>query len=503
MVALSMERQRCRNHSRQACLCLLLSLLLLAPNGARALKGGTIASPVSDQSMSQRTMSKSKMSNKLPFQHPSTQRKPSKSNPRQMKKFYNDGPEWKPARFRVLVHCLQSSGCTYFMAILGQSANVLTALDVAINSGGVPRRVKDVVVRDEIPVHKEIDITWSNDNHSSNAIVVAKVPIWGADHQDPVHRLQQMKRKFKPHITILFVRHPVDNLASLNKHLQSKRTHEPGYALSHGDPVSKLRALEVLWKKRDVLFTEVIHYAELFLDRSNLVTRLKALELSDFNSNAPKGQASSQRLPITHCNFCCINAVRDIVADTRARLRFRISWGGGGINHLSPASEYRKGSRKSKLRREVEGASPETLIWSEQLEDYLSKRHRRKRKNEETLQKQNTELAIATGQNFISACQEAESSGFCAAQKQRVAYQNHKNSKLGVYEDLARISAVPHSDYRAKRKSRPMARFASISIALEALALPFSMSSAHLAGAGLIFAILAYLSSCSPRGNSR
>ena len=83
-----------------------------------------------------------------------------------MKKFYNDGPEWKPARFRVLVHCLQSSGCTYFMAILGQSANVLTALDVAINSGGVPRRVKDVVVRDEIPVHKEIDITWSNDNNN-------------------------------------------------------------------------------------------------------------------------------------------------------------------------------------------------------------------------------------------------------------------------------------------------------------------------------------------------
>ena len=63
-----------------------------------------------------------------------------------MQRAYKDGPEWAPAQFRVLVHCLQSSGCTYFMAILGQSAQVVTVLDVAINSEGVPARAQDVVL---------------------------------------------------------------------------------------------------------------------------------------------------------------------------------------------------------------------------------------------------------------------------------------------------------------------------------------------------------------------
>ena len=80
---------------------------------------------------------------------PGTRPKVIPIRPTRKQRAYKDGPEWAPAQFRVLVHCLQSSGCTYFMAILGQSAQVVTVLDVAINSEGVPARAQDVVVRED------------------------------------------------------------------------------------------------------------------------------------------------------------------------------------------------------------------------------------------------------------------------------------------------------------------------------------------------------------------
>ena len=150
-----------------------------------------------------------------------------------------------------------------------------------------------------------------------------------------MERLRRLQRQFNPHATLLFVRHPVDNLASLNKHRLSKRTHNRGYALSHGDPDSKLQALEKLWKQREELFSEVVHYAELFLDRPNLIERLRLL-------HRPREGAPSIDLPITHCNFCCLNAVRDLIADTKGRLRVA----GGGALAISVLPRVLEGSRK-------------------------------------------------------------------------------------------------------------------------------------------------------------
>ena len=232
------------------------------------------------------------------------------------------------------------------MAILGQSAQVVTVLDVAINSDGVPARAQDVVVREDAYPSTSSNSTKPDNSSHPATIVVAKVPIWGLHEDDPVERLRRLQRQFNPHATLLFVRHPVDNLASLNKHRLSKRTHNRGYALSHGDPDSKLQALEKLWKRRQELFSEVIYYPELFLDRANVVGRLRSLR-------RPGEVVPSIGLPITHCNFCCLNAVRDLVADTKDRLRFRVAWGGGGISHLSPAGAYRKGSREKDLIDEV------------------------------------------------------------------------------------------------------------------------------------------------------
>lgn len=52
-------------------------------------------------------------------------------------------PDWPKATRRVLVHCLQSSGCSYFMTVLSQSPSIATAIDVAVNSDGVPKSPDD------------------------------------------------------------------------------------------------------------------------------------------------------------------------------------------------------------------------------------------------------------------------------------------------------------------------------------------------------------------------
>ena len=54
-----------------------------------------------------------------------------------------DTPDWPKATRRVLVHCLQSSGCSYFMTVLSQSPSIATAIDVAVNSDGVPKSPDD------------------------------------------------------------------------------------------------------------------------------------------------------------------------------------------------------------------------------------------------------------------------------------------------------------------------------------------------------------------------
>ncbi len=371
---------------------------------------------------------------KLPLPQPGTYPKGVPIRPARMQRAYKDGPEWAPAQFRVLVHCLQSSGCTYFMAILGQSAQVVTVLDVAINSDGVPARAQDVVVREDLyPSSSSPNSTTADKSRNPATIVVAKVPIWGLHEECPVERLRRLQRQFNPHATLLFVRHPVDNLASLNKHRLSKRTHHPGYALSHGDPHSKLQALEKLWKRREELFSEVVYYAELFLDRQNLIERLRLLH------RRRREGAPSIDLPITHCNFCCLNAVRDLVADAKDRLRFRVAWGGGGISHLSPAGAYRKGSREKDLIDEVKGISPETLRGSDRSEKSLSKSKKTKRPGSSG----SATLEEARGDDFVRACAEAERRKECTAQKRRLPRPSENKTKSPVAADFAENARLP------------------------------------------------------------
>ena len=119
--------------------------------------------------------------------------------------------------------------------ILSKSPDVATAIDVAVNSKGVPDRAEDVQIRD------------SSDN---STVAVVKVVVWGDRQEDPVQRLQNLKARFRPHASILFIRHPTDNMLSLKKHLVNPRKGGPGYARSKGDPPDKLRALEKLFLNR-------------------------------------------------------------------------------------------------------------------------------------------------------------------------------------------------------------------------------------------------------------
>ena len=427
---------------------------------------------------------------------PGTRPKVIPIRPTRKQRAYKDGPEWAPAQFRVLVHCLQSSGCTYFMAILGQSAQVVTVLDVAINSEGVPARAQDVVVREDAYPSTSSNSTKPDNSSHPATIVVAKVPIWGLHEDDPVERLRRLQRQFNPHATLLFVRHPVDNLASLNKHRLSKRTHNRGYALSHGDPDSKLQALEKLWKRRQELFSEVIYYPELFLDRANVVERLRSLR-------RPGEVVPSIGLPITHCNFCCLNAVRDLVADTKDRLRFRVAWGGGGINHLSPAAEYWKGSRKKDLIDEVKGVSPETLRGSDRSEKSLSK----EKKTKGSWSSGTATLEDASGDGFILACAAAERSKECAAQKRRLPHPSENKTRAPVASSpFAGAAARVPVGMRNKKprgfrggtnrfgKPTPTKR-SSI------LEMDSSEETAHLVGFFVICSLLAYLAKCGGNRN--
>ena len=399
--------------------------------------------------------------------------------------YRDDGPEWAPAQFRILVHCLQSSGCTYFMAILGQSAAVVTALDVAINSEGVPARAQDVVVReDAFPRLSGSSANSSNSSSLPATIVVAKVPIWGLHEEDPIERLRRLQRQFKPHATLLFIRHPVDNLLSLNKHLLSKRTHHPGYALSHGDPASKLDALERLWKKRDKLFSGVIYYGELFLDRPGVLKKLQTLR-------RPGDDAKSVNLPVDDCSFCCLNAVRDIVADTKSRLRYRVSWGAGGISHLSPAAEYKHSkNRKGDALSEVKSLSPSLLHWSDNLEKKLAK----KPKAASRWSEGDASFSSTRGEDFILACADAEATGVCKPQKPHVPHPStNKEQHDVVSPNHQRRGAKGIANMRGKLARQKPSNERKVPSQGD---LPFTEETAHTAGVVLIFGLLTFLARC-------
>ena len=238
----------------------------------------------------------------------------------------NDPGPWRPPEYRILVHCLQSSGCSYFMAILSQSPAVVTAIDVAVNQKySIPRSYKNVLVRGPDAIR----------------IVVAKVVVWGIRQIDPVRRLIELKKALRPHATILLLRNPEDNFLSLQKHVVGRKG-GPGYAMSKGSPSDKLKALEKLFKTNMSLFNATIYYGDLFYARAEVVESLQALDL-----------------PIEHCNFCNPNNLRDIVLFSKAYLKYDARWGAGGITALTPAAQYKLGHRNKGSSNKVHGFCPE------------------------------------------------------------------------------------------------------------------------------------------------
>ena len=93
----------------------------------------------------------------------------------------------------------------------------------------------------------------------------AQVVLHGDEVADGGARLRAIAHAFAPDATLLYVRHPADNLASLQKHVRpgvaekgvvdrcGKLGAPIGYGWRCGTPAGKLRALEAVWRSRDAL----------------------------------------------------------------------------------------------------------------------------------------------------------------------------------------------------------------------------------------------------------
>ena len=87
-----------------------------------------------------------------------------------------------------------------------------------------------------------------------------KVAVRGEDVVDSVNRYLYVIKRFQPDISIFFIRHPVDNWASLDKHIRSTTNRKKpdkchgntalaiGYGWRCGTPNGKLTALEHLYR---------------------------------------------------------------------------------------------------------------------------------------------------------------------------------------------------------------------------------------------------------------
>eukprot|EP00927_Polykrikos_kofoidii_P086551 TRINITY_DN9731_c0_g3_i1.p1 TRINITY_DN9731_c0_g3~~TRINITY_DN9731_c0_g3_i1.p1 ORF type:complete len:726 (+),score=126.97 TRINITY_DN9731_c0_g3_i1:52-2229(+) len=164
----------------------------------------------------------------------------------------------KPRPKTILIVCLQSSGCSLFAKLLAQRRGTLVYPDMHV-----------YVQPNSLPAIHDLD-TEDVD------FVVLKTTIQGDEVADPLERLQQMKARFKPDKTVLFLRHPGNNLMHLVKHSLDKvdtdcAPHELsnfGYGSRCGSPQGKLRSLEVLWQEREDIFDAIVCLTDLIADKS-------------------------------------------------------------------------------------------------------------------------------------------------------------------------------------------------------------------------------------------
>ncbi|GBG24656.1 Hypothetical Protein FCC1311_008742 [Hondaea fermentalgiana] len=191
-----------------------------------------------------------------------------------------------PARFaavgdvkrplRVFVACLQASGCTLLSYLLAQRDRTASILDVG--------------VRQELPpasFYKFAEAGYPNID-----TIVLKYPMRGSDAISPDAWIANVKDNFKPDVTLLFLRNPVDMYLHLINHVGTNFANaipsdadlarcealkgDDSYGLTCGSPESKLRAINQVYRDQDSLgVSAIVRFEDICNDRLTLKETLE------------------------------------------------------------------------------------------------------------------------------------------------------------------------------------------------------------------------------------
>ena len=159
---------------------------------------------------------------------------------------------------RVLLYCLQDSGCTLLSMALAQlPATVVVA---------------DLFIRSRIPCPQDFRTSFQRAHPNGSIIVKMTLRAFG-EPDEAAKRLSAIRAAFQPHLVIFFARDPWANYARLSTQ---------GYSREQGAITAKFRHFDALFERRDALANATLHYHELS-DASGvaaLVARLRELGIS-------------------------------------------------------------------------------------------------------------------------------------------------------------------------------------------------------------------------------
>lgn len=184
-------------------------------------------------------------------------------------------PFTKKRPLRVFIACMQASGCTLLSYLLGQKNNTAVILDMGVRQN-IPKRAYFAKANHAYP---EVDT------------IVLKASVRSYASKDPLRWLERVREMFNPDYSLLFMRHPVDAFLHLATHVggdfpgglpddsysncNAKASAEFSYGLRCGTPVSKLKALNRLFVKREGRFNRVVTYEDLCLSRESFVKEMR------------------------------------------------------------------------------------------------------------------------------------------------------------------------------------------------------------------------------------
>jgi hypothetical protein len=166
---------------------------------------------------------------------------------------------------RVLVVCMQSSGCSLFMYLVGQVSRTVAIIDLFIDE-----EVPGVAAAD---THAD-EYDW----------YLLKATVRGTS-SPATSDLKRMVDAFQPDHVVLYLRNPMDTYESLIKHGPgSDRVpigcgQQGGYGWLCGPPKRKLRKLDdlVAAHEQEALFDMVLFYDDMFQDQEAVVEAMQAV----------------------------------------------------------------------------------------------------------------------------------------------------------------------------------------------------------------------------------